>query len=433
MKIRRATAGLCAVVALFAAAPVRAEGGLARIVAAAESYNAGLQAERARLESAREGEKIALSDLLPQVAGSANFPEGKAGGEADSYSVALTQQILNLGVWRSWDAEKRGVRAAEHDFSAARQGLRLSVSAAWLEAQLARETLGLLEARRETVAEQLKRARILEESGEGTRVDVLSSRARADAVRAEWVAARNNWKAARANVSRLSGVVPESAALAASYVPPEPPLAEEWLRRARAEANEIAAARERVEQARLRRQAAEAVWVPRVIFSMPLWEHRAGGGGGDGGGSSDDFNIRVEQSFYTGGRVTAERRRILAQLRELESRLLELERGVAENTRNLLRDAGSALERIRALRTAEGSARAALDSVIIGYEAGVRIVADVLNAEEALFDAQVQLSRAQYEHITALVRLRALAGALDDQFVAEVDGFFAVRRGEPEE
>ena len=141
----------------------------------------------------------------------------------------------------------------------------------------------------------------------------------------------------------------------------------------------------------------------------------------------------MEQSFYTGGRVTAERRRILAQLRELEARLLELERGVEENTRNLLRDAGSALERIRALRTAEGSARAALDSVIIGYEAGVRIVADVLNAEEALFDAQVRLSRAQYEHITALVRLRALAGALDDQFVAEVDGFFAVRRGEPEE
>ena len=123
----------------------------------------------------------------------------------------------------------------------------------------------------------------------------------------------------------------------------------------------------------------------------------------------------------------AERRRLLAQLRLVEAQLLELERNLRNNARERHQDAGAALERVRALRTAEDSARAALESVIIGYEAGVRIVADVLNAEEALFDAQVQLSRAQYDHITALVGLRALAGALDDEFIKEVDGFFVAQ------
>ena len=420
--------------ALLSAAPAGAQqgGGLARIVAAAAEYNANLQGRRALLESEREGESIALSDLLPQISGSATFPDGKFGEDRESYAVGLSQQVLNVALWRNWSAEKRGTAAAEADFSAARQGLRLTVSSAWLQAQLARETLRLTEARRETVEEQFKRARALEDAGEGTRVDVLSSRARADLVRAEWVSARNDWKTARANVARLTGISPEAAALSDSYVPPDLPRFSSWLEKTLAEANEIAAARARVEQARLRTKAANAAWIPRVVFSMPLWEESSGGGGGGNNNNNnddEDFTIRVEQTFYTGGRVMAERRRLLAQLREVEAQLLELERNLRNNARVLHQDAGAALERVRALRTAEDSARAALESVIIGYEAGVRIVADVLNAEEALFDAQVQLSRAQYDHITALVGLRALAGALDDEFIKEVDGFF-VAQGE---
>ena len=405
--------------ALLAAAPAGAQqgGGLARIVAAAAEYNANLQGRRARLENEREGESIALSDLLPQISGSATFPDGKFGEDRESYAVGLSQQVLNVALWRNWSAEKRGTAAAEADFSAARQGLRLTVSSAWLQAQLARETLRLTEARRETVEEQFKRARALEDAGEGTRVDVLSSRARADLVRAEWVSARNDWKTARANVARLTGISPEAAALSDSYVPPDLPRFSSWLEKTLAEANEIAAARARVEQARLRTKAANAAWIPRVVFSMPLWEESASGGGGNNNNNNDDedFTIRVEQTFFTGGRVMAERRRLLAQLREVEAQLLELERNLRNSARERHQDAGAALERVRALRTAEDSARAALESVIIGYEAGVRIVADVLNAEEALFDAQVQLSRAQYDHITALVGLRALAGALDDE------------------
>ena len=434
--MKRRAVALCAALALALPPSVAAEGGggLARIVRAAEEYNAGLRAERALLESSGENERIALSELLPQVSGSATFPDGDFGGDGESYSVSLSQQILNLGVWRSWEAEKRGTAAAESDFAAARQGLRLTVSAAWLEAQYARAALGLTEARRETVREQLKRARFLEEAGEGTRVDVLSSQARADAVQAEWVAAGNAWETARANVARLAGVSPAAAALSDSYAPPSPPEIEGWLGKIRAEANEIAAARARVERARLQLRAADSVWVPRVIFSMPLWEETSNSGGGSGGGGggndSDDFTIRVEQNFYTGGRVTAERRRLVSQLRELEARLLELERNVEDSARVLDREARSALQRIQALRTAEESARAALDSVGLGYEAGVRVVADVLNAEEALFDSRVQLSRAHYDHIAALVRLRALAGALDDDFIAEVDGFFSARDSE---
>ena len=411
--------------------PAFASGGLVEIIAAAETYNANHRAQLAALDIAREGESVALSGLLPQVSGAATFPDGDAGGR-ESYSISLSQQILNLSAWRNWRAEQSGTAAAERDFDAALQGLRLTVATAWLDAQAARENLKLTEARLETVAEQLKRAELLEGAGEGTRVDVLSSRARLDSVRAELVTARNALEDARANVSRLAGQPPKRAELSGGLLP-SPPL-EAWLEKIRDEANELAAARERVEQARRLLDAADAAVVPRIVLSMPVWEKtpngNGGGGGGGGGGSEDDFTIRIEQSFFTGGRVSSERRRISARLRQSEAALLELRRSLEESARSLHRRTAGDLERARAQRAAEESARAALDTAIIGYEAGVRILADVLNAEEALFDARVQLSRAQYDHLAATVRFRALAGALNDAFISELDALFIAQPGQ---
>ena len=429
----RAVVARVLVAALALPAPSAfASGGLVEIIAAAETYNANHRAQLAALDIAREGESVALSGLLPQVSGAATFPDGDAGGR-ESYSISLSQQILNLSAWRNWRAEQSGTAAAERDFDAALQGLRLTVATAWLDAQAARENLKLTEARLETVAEQLKRAELLEGAGEGTRVDVLSSRARLDSVRAELVTARNALEDARANVSRLAGQPPKRAELSGGLLP-SPPL-EKWLEKIRDEANELAAARERVEQARRLLDAADAAVVPRIVLSMPVWEktpngNGGGGGGGGGGGSEDDFTIRIEQSFFTGGRVSSERRRISARLRQSEAALLELRRSLEESARSLHRRAAGDLERARAQRAAEESARAALDTAIIGYEAGVRILADVLNAEEALFDARVRLSRAQYDHLAATVRFRALAGALNDAFISDLDALFIAQPGQ---
>jgi outer membrane protein len=53
----------------------------------------------------------------------------------------------------------------------------------------------------------------------------------------------------------------------------------------------------------------------------------------------------------------------------------------------------SGLAQVRALQTAERSARTLLESNLLGYQIGVRIDIDVLNAQDHLFSARRDLAK----------------------------------------
>jgi len=63
---------------------------------------------------------------------------------------------------------------------------------------------------------------------------------------------------------------------------------------------------------------------------------------------------------------------------------------------------------VRALEAALVSSRSALDSNKLGYEVGVRINIDVLNAQQQVFSTLRDLSRARYDTILNGLRLKSL-------------------------
>ena len=81
----------------------------------------------------------------------------------------------------------------------------------------------------------------------------------------------------------------------------------------------------------------------------------------------------------------------------------------------------SELARGKALEAAERSSRLALESNRFGYEVGMRINIDVLNAQEQLFSTRTQWSRIRYETILNGLRLKAAVGALDEADVEQVN------------
>ena len=70
------------------------------------------------------------------------------------------------------------------------------------------------------------------------------------------------------------------------------------------------------------------------------------------------------------------------------------------------------LAQINALRAAERSSQLALESNRLGYEVGVRINIDVLNAQQQLFAAQRDLAKARNDTLLASLQLRAAVGGL---------------------
>ena len=79
------------------------------------------------------------------------------------------------------------------------------------------------------------------------------------------------------------------------------------------------------------------------------------------------------------------------------------------------------MAQVRALEAAEVSSRSSLDANRLGYEVGVRINIDVLNAQSQLSDTTKQLAKARYDTLLAQLQLEAAAGALDETDVQRIN------------
>ena len=393
--------------------------GLAELVQLAEEYDAGYLAARQDFAAAKEGADIAAGVLLPQADGSIDrfFADNK---NRDTRSAsAQLRQTFSLPNIESWRAARRSVAADDANVKAALQTLRTQVINGWLQVQLAADTMVLLSARKKTLQERQKRAEQLLSAGNGLKSDVQRAKARVFDVEAQLARARNDLTTARDVLFLLAGESPFVASLrdGAIFAPPLP--VEEWHSKVaagslrRIAANETRAAAERT------LAAAERAIYPQVEISA--------------GVVSDDnklrhysgrFGLHLRQNLFTGGRISAQKRRLLAVLRAASARLVAVRREEEQMTKQRIGAIWADIAEMRALTAAAAASEEALASVEIGYRAGARTIEEVLSGEEELFDARLQLQRAQYNYLGNLAQLHQLAGSMDEKFILHIAGFF---------
>ena len=74
-----------------------------------------------------------------------------------------------------------------------------------------------------------------------------------------------------------------------------------------------------------------------------------------------------------------------------------------------------------ALEAAEASSQSALDANKLGYQVGVRINIDVLNAQSQLFQTKRDLAKARYDVLVGGLRLRLANGSLKPEDVQAIN------------
>lgn len=397
-------------------------GGLSELARAAIDNNPGLAAQRSSLTATEQDEDVARAPLLPQVnAGVSKILEtdGDSGNERD-VNLSLTQQLFNLPLWTNYLSRKQQVRGARLRYANQEQSLRLSVIATWLDLHLAGDVARLTEARIALAKEQLARARSFAEAGVGTAVDVLDAEARLASLRADLLQHRHDWRLVQDRLYNISGMRGREERLKEESLNDFPPLAPlgEWLMQVGAGSFVASAARADLEAAELFTEAALSAIYPRIALSFRV---RTKKGLSD---HEEDVALSAEQPLFTGGQATAEARRAEANLDVARKNLLNILRDEELRARELHGSAALSRSRGEALTAAEEAAAAALAATSAGYEGGVRVIADVLDAEETLFDARIQLRRTHYAYLRDLASLQALAGAADESFVESIGLLF---------
>ena len=140
------------------------------------------------------------------------------------------------------------------------------------------------------------------------------------------------------------------------------------------------------------------------------------------------IGLQLNVPIYQGGLIQSRVREALSLQDRSNAELESARRNSANAARDAYTGVNYGLAQVKALESAEVSARTQLDSTQLGYQVGVRILLDVLNATTQLVQTQRDLKRARYDFLLAALRLKASTAALTDEDVAGVNALLDDRR-----
>ncbi len=398
---------------------------------------------RAQFDAGQERVVQARAGLLPVIGASAdsiwNDTDsnifGKRRYNTNSYGVQLTQPLFR---WQNWVQYKQGelqTALAGVQFGQARQDLVLRVSQAYFDVLTSQDVLNAQTQLRTAAAEQLDLAKTSFEVGTVTITDVHEAQSRFDLAVAQEIAAQNDLDVRRHTLAQIIRKPPEPLAglrTGVALARPQPDSILEWAGAAEQGAYGVQVQQITREIAEREVQVARAGHYPTVDLVATYGEQNSGVASSSNqlirGGTSTDaqtIGVRMNLPLFQGGAVSSREREAAALRVRADSDLDDARRSAALAAREAYLSVTSGTAQVRALEAAEVSSRSALEANRLGYEVGVRINIDVLNAQSQLADTQRQLARARYDTLLAQLRLKAAAGTLGEEDVQLINGLLA--------
>jgi outer membrane protein len=377
-----------------------------------------LAAEQSRL-AGQEKKPQGIAGLLPSVSGTAaarDFDYANYEGlDYRSYSVSLTQSLFSLS---SIQAARQGfeqVKSTEAAFQSARQDALLRVAEAYFKVLTEQDNLASVQAEKTAIGEQLEQAKRSFEVGSATVTDQQEAQARFDLAVAKEIAATNSLNIAR-NALVLLTNRPLPARLAGPAGPiaiasPNPTAAEPWVEQARTNSYAVLKAQAEATSARYEVTKKYAGHLP----SLDLVANRTYSKettSPDTTSSSNYVGLSLTVPLFAGGLTLSQTREASALKAKADLDLQAARLNAEQAARTAYLNVVAGLSQVNALEAAERSSKLALDSNKLGYEVGVRINIDVLNAQQQLYAAQRDLSKARYDTLLASLKLRASVGSL---------------------
>jgi outer membrane protein len=424
--------------------------------------DATLKAQQAQYLASLEDENAALSRLLPQVSAAYSYQDSDTdtvspgilgfdpnGGPiigdtfdntniaSEGYQVSLQQAIFNLPAWFSFQSGKELSRQAEATFAANQQNLIVRVVEAYLAVLRAQDNLRAAQAREEAFERQLEQNKQRFDVGLIAITDVYESQAAYDIAVVDRISEENNVAVALENLTVLTGKRHDTLDVLVEGFDaqmPQPADRSAWVEFALANNFNLKASQYAEEAARQNAKAQRLAHAPTINGTASVSDFET-----DGTRFQDPaglflfppdrdqqvtaWGVELSVPLYTGGGISAERRRAAQQFNAAREQRINLTRQTVTDARSLHMTVVNDVARVKARRQAIVSSRSALDATRAGYEVGTRNIVDVLNAENVFFSAIRDYANSRYDYIVNTLRLKEQAGLLSPEDVITLDNF----------
>lgn len=391
----------------------------------AYNTNPSLTSERANLRATDEGVPIARSAGLPSVLANGGYTENVL--SASNTFVSPDRQLtananVTVPLYKGGSV-RNSVRAAETRVGAGRANLRAvesdtftGVVAAYMDVIRDEATVRLNQQNVRALEVNLQATKDRFEVGDLTRTDVAQSEARLALARAQLQSAEARLIGSRETYIRVVGTPPGQL----EAPPPLPNLPDDVTIAARValESNPLLeAAQANRDAAGFDVRVAEASRLPQVnaVTSGNYFNYLGSLGSGTGAavqqsGTSATIGLQLSVPLFQGGRPAAQVRQARARQSAAIEGVTGTERAVIQQTRSAFASWQAAQQVVRSAETAVAANRLALEGVRAENSVGSRTILDILNAEQELLNAQVQLVTARRDAYVAGFALLAAMG-----------------------
>jgi len=407
---------------------------------AARAYDATYQSAKFQYDASLAKADQARAGLLPSVnlgmgANRYNLSSDTAGLDKSfgnqSATLSASQPLYRPANVATAEQGKKSIEVAKAQLQTADQDLIVRVSQAYFDVLASTDNLTFVRAQKTAVSEQLASAKRNFEVGTTTITDTREAQARFDLVLAQEIAAENDLRVKKLALDQLTGkadATPKPLAIPVVISPTVPTDMAQWVAESEQNHPAVRQAGLALEVAQLETQKAQAGHKPSLDLTG---SYNVTQNNGSASVSSNyrsntaaiglNFNLPLFAGYAIQNRV----KETLALEDKSRSDLEGTKRSVAQATRSSFLGVESGRGQVNALEAAEASGQSALDATKLGYQVGVRINIDVLNAQTVLYETKTKLAKARYDVLLGGLKLRQANGSLKAEDLTAVNALLA--------
>ena len=440
-RLHRPALAVCALL-LSLSAPAQS---LLEATQAALAHDARWQAQSWAVAAAGHQHQQAKAALLPQIGLQASSQHSDSQVRLDT---PLGQQTQQLSAWQhsagvqlvqplyhparkiGYQQGTQALALARAQQAAVQQQLLLQVAQAYFGRLAAQDAVRVQQALVQAVQEQTTLAQRNFDVGLVTITDLREAQARLDLAQAQQLALDNEAASQQLLLEKFTGM----AAMQPWLLPPDTPLPpwqpqqraqlEPWLQALPEQHPQLQQARLARDIAQLATRKAQAGHRPTVDLQASYGQQRNPDGTLTVGPSHrttvGTVGVQLQLPLFAGFGIQEKIKESLSLEEKAQAELLEAQRTLELAVQQAYLGWQSAQQQSQALQQAVDSSRTALQASQTGYAVGVRINADVLNAQVQLYSTQKDWMRARYQALLGYLQLLQAAGRLTLDDVAQV-------------
>ena len=411
-----------------------------------------LSSARFQNEATRELIKQGKSLFLPSITMNASFDKQdkerkfltsalpsndllsgrKVNYETYDYGVTVKQPLFNYSAYAQYKKILTQINLSDKQLIKTQQDLILRISKTYFETLLAKDQVDLFQSQRASIQEQLSKAEAQFEAGLISVTDINEAKTKKALIEAQQISAIQKLKIKKREIQVITGKLP------GKLTPLNPiitfteidNLADDWIAIAQENNLELQIKKDEIKIAEREidsRRSGHYPTIDAIANRSRNWDkggYPYGATKNEGIRSySDTIGIEINIPIFSGGMTSSRVREAILLKSKLEEDVEYLRREIELKVRDYYLSLQTNFSEISAYQQAMKSATLQLESTQLGFQEGLRNSVEVLDSQQILFNAKLNVLESRYNYIMNFINLKLSAGMLSIEDLDEINQY----------